>query len=408
MLFLLGFLLVPVIEAKPLTFQDCVDLAVKSNPDLASAEEALRAQEFQVRGSFASFLPSASASLGMLRSHPVSTDDPKYTAALSVNYNLFSGLRDRSKALLQEANLALSRANLDSVRAQVSANLRKAMAQVLYAREYVGLTAIIRDRRSQNERLVRAQYESGRENQGSYLVSKSLLSQAEFDQTVARDQADLARQNLAHILGSDSRELEFAGEVPTSDPPPDDRTPELLKLTPAHRAQIAKIQAAERTLEVSRAGFLPSLDLASTIGFNSRTPPPDQNRSWNLGLTLSIPLFSGLSTYHDYQNSSALLRSSSSNATSVDFETLNQLRQALLGFRQSLGRLRVDLESLDAATIRSAIARKRYNNGLIAFDQWDIIETELINRQKAALTSKRDRIIAESTYRQVQGLGEGL
>jgi outer membrane protein TolC len=407
MLFMLGFLLVPVIEAKPLTFQDCVDLAVKSNPDLASAEEALRAQEFQVRGSFASFLPSASASLGVLRSHPVSIVDPRYTAALSVNYNLFSGLRDRSKALLAEANLALSRATLDSVRAQVSANLRKAMAQVLYAREYVGLTAMIRDRRSQNERLVRAQYESGRENQGSYLVSKSLLSQAEFDQTVARDQSELARQNLAHILGSDSRELVFEGDVPVSDPPPEDRASELLKLTPAHRAQTAKIQAAERTIEASRAGFLPSLDLGSTIGFSSATPPPDQNRSWNLGLTLTIPLFSGLSTYHDYQSSSALLRSTQSSATSVDFELLNQLRQALLGFRQSMGRLRVDLESLDAAVIRSAIARKRYNNGLIAFDQWDIIETDLINRQKAALTSKRERIIAESTYRQVQGLGEG-
>jgi len=393
-------------QAKGIPFKECLDLMSQSNPELLSAENNLRSQEELAAGSYSAFFPSLNASLGMSKTDPKGIMDPKYLSSLNLSYNLFSGLRDRAKVRSAKANLELAKANLDSVRAKVSFTLRQAFAQSLYAKENIQLTGAIRERRSQNERLVRAQYESGRENEGSYLLSKSLLEQAEYDERVARDQWVIASQNLAHVIGMDSLEINGEGEVPLALPPERAKAEDLLLLTPTHRSQVARIDLADANFESARGGFFPSLDLSGSVAYASNQPTFRENRQMTMGLSLTIPLFSGLSTVREYRSADDLRESATQNRIYTDFEVLSSLRQTLFTYQQSIQKLKVDLSLQNAATIRATIARKRYNNGLLAFEQWDIIETDLINRQKNALASKRDRIVAESNYRQTQGLGD--
>ncbi len=392
--------------ANPVTFESCRMSVAASNPDLLSAQESLRSQEELAAGSYSAFFPSVNASLGMTRTAPGRTLEPQALSSLGVSYNLFSGFRDRARVRSARANLEISRASLDSVRAKVSFQLRQAFAQALYAKENVVLTRAIRERRAQNERLVRAQYESGRENEGSYQFSKGLLEQAEYDERVARDQEVIAAQNLSHVAGFDSTSILVEGDVPVSPPPAEADATKLLVLTPAHRIQTARIELADAQFESARSGFIPSLDLSGNLSYLGTRPTLEENRSLGIGITLTIPLFSGLSTFRDLRSAGALQESAIQNKVSVDFETLSGLRQALFTFQQSIQKLKVDTNLKNAATIRATIARKRYNHGLLMFEQWDIIETDLINRQKNALASKRDRIIAEGAYRQIQGLGD--
>ncbi|NDG86306.1 MAG: hypothetical protein EBX52_14855, partial [Proteobacteria bacterium] len=223
---------------------------------------------------------------------------------------------------------------------------------------------------------------------------------------VARDQEVIAAQNLSHVAGFDSTSILVEGDVPVSPPPAEADATKLLELTPAHRIQIARIELADAQFESARSGFIPSLDLTGNLSYLGTRPTLQENRSLGIGITLTIPLFSGLSTFRDLRSAGALQESAVQNRVSVDFETLSGLRQALFTFQQSIQKLKVDTNLKNAATIRATIARKRYNHGLLMFEQWDIIETDLINRQKNALASKRDRIIAEGAYRQIQGLGD--
>jgi outer membrane protein len=68
-------------------------------------------------------------------------------------------------------------------------------------------------------------------------------------------------------------------------------------------------------------------------------------------------------------------------------------------------KLKVDQAFLDAAKTRADIARTKYNNGLMTFENWDIIENDLIQRQKSFLQSQRDRVVAEAAWEQAQGKG---
>ena len=59
----------------------------------------------------------------------------------------------------------------------------------------------------------------------------------------------------------------------------------------------------------------------------------------------------------------------------------------------------------EAAVIREKVARQKYNNGLQTFGDWDLIENDLITRQKTLLATQRDRTTAEAAWEQSQGKG---
>ena len=67
--------------------------------------------------------------------------------------------------------------------------------------------------------------------------------------------------------------------------------------------------------------------------------------------------------------------------------------------------MKVDSAYVEAAEAREKISRQKYNNGLSTFDEWDLIESDLIKRQKSLLLSERDRVVAEAAWEQVQGKG---
>jgi hypothetical protein len=394
-------------SARTLSYNDCIELVSQNNPELLAARSNYESSNQLVKSTYSNFLPTVNASLGASNNSPATYGaNPLYSSALTASYNLFSGLKDQARIKQAEANRKIARANLDSVRAKLGFTLRKAFAQYQYARENISLTELIRDRRFQNDRLVRAQYESGRENQGSYLVSKSLYDQSIFDQRVAKDQSIIAIQQLAHVLGEDENDLEIKGEIPQSIPPENSKAEALFLTTPAHRLQMAQVELSESNSKVAISAFFPSLDLAGSVTQKDNHFFPETNHQWSLGLTLTIPLFSGFKSYRDYQSTRSLEYAARSNLIAADFDLISELRQNLFTYQESIEKLKVDLSSLNAATIRAKIARMRYNSGLLAFEQWDIIETDLISRQKAALASKRDRIIAESAYLQSQGLGD--
>jgi outer membrane protein len=407
-MFLLCLLLcIPSASALTLSFQDCVERVSGNNPELESARQKLRSAEEASKGALSPFFPELSANLSGVRQSPASAfGNPLYSAGFGLKMNLFSGFRDSAQFRQARARLGVARATLDLTRAKISYQLRRSFAQAQYARDNVELTEKIRERRAQNERLVRALYENGRENKGSYLLSRALLEQAIFDARVARDQAVIANQQLAHVLGEDRLDLSIQGEIRSLPPPGEAEVTSLLPLTPTHRIRNSEFELAEATAQGAWSGFLPSLDLSGSTGLRSADFLPDRNRQWSLGLTLSIPLLSGLSTVRDVTSKSALKNASFSDLTTADFDLLSELRQSLFTYQQAVDKLRVDLGTLEAATVRATISRKRYNNGILMFEQWDIIETDLINRQKTALASKRDRIIAESAWMQSQGVGD--
>lgn len=408
---------------KTLSWQECIDLAKGNNSDLQAAEARLRAFEFQERTTFSGFLPSLNVSLNHTKNHnsfigggggggvPIGAAGVTTTfntAQLTGSWNLFSGFQDLGRIEQAKANTRMQLAQLQNTKAQISFELKSAYQSLLFATEYAKLTQEITSRREENLRLVELRFESGLENKGSVLLSEANYEQAKYDNILALNAKRIATAQLAQVLGFDEfTEIKISDPIPTHDQEPHlrpDFKKVLLKNPEVLRVQ-AEEEVASQSLRISKSTFMPSLDLSGSAGRMRIEDVPGDRNTWSVGLSLSFPLFNGGQDYYGIKSASALLHSASSNLENTRRRVLARLEATYSSYVEAVAKLRVDKTFRDATSVRSEISRKRYNNGLITFDDWNIIEDDLILRQKIYIQSTRDRVIAEAAHEQALGQG---
>lgn len=391
-----------------LTWAESVRQAAASNPDLRAARDNLRAAEMDVRGAGSGFLPKLTGSVAKNDSTvPASTiiTTPDYNAALTASQNLFAGFRDQASVAQARANRAVAEINLRIARARLSFDLKSVFAALRYAEDALTLSADILHRREQNLRLVELLYESGRENKGSLFLSQATLSQARFELLQAEQALRVAQAQFARVLGrNDPQALRLAGEVPTMMPPRQVDFAQAVQDTPDQQRALAQIEAAKAGVDIASSTFWPSLDLSGTASLQGDDWFPEDRRN-SVSLSLTVPIFSGGKDYYGTRSASAKQSAAEASREGLIRQLRTQLEQNYAGYAQAVAKLSVDEDFLKAATARAEIARSKYSNGLMSFEDWDIIENDLINRQKAVLQSRRDRITAEAAWEQALGYG---
>ena len=400
--------------ADVLTWGDCVREVTTNNFDLRVAKENVNVFGYKKKALWGNFLPSVSANLsdsygksqvqgGVLI--PGATN--YYSASITASQNLFSGFQNKSQLNEAQANLEVQEWTLADVKAQVSYNLENAFAQVLYAKEYINLTEDIAKRRAENLNIVRLRFEGGNENKGSYLFSKAALDSAELDHMQAQRLYDVARQQLAAVLGRTSlpEDTDIKGDIPISEPEPNVDFNAIAMSIPNHQKALSQVKASQADLTMAHSAFYPSLDFAATTSAQDRNWFPQSTKRWALSLGLTIPLFNGGRDFYSSYSAASALNSSILSQQGTDVQSVLNAKQAYTNFVYAVDQVKVSNTFVSAATVRSVISRAKYNNGLLAFEEWDQIETDLINRQKTALQNLRDRIIAEASWLLAQGKG---
>ncbi|GAB4511700.1 MAG: TolC family protein [Sulfuricaulis sp.] len=404
---LLGLML-PLWAAPPaaLIWEASVEEAVAGNPELRAARANLAASRHTASAAHSGNLPQLSAGAGYSDSSGSATSaGANYSTSLSLSQNLFSGFQDSARIEQGAANLTQAEASLVSAKAKLSQELKSAFAGLQFAQDNVTLTDKIVQRLEENLRLVELRFEGGRENKGSFLLTRATLAQARYENLQAQQALDSAQAQFARVLGRAEPEgLQVIGSVPVTTPgmTPDFR--QLVQQTPDLLQARAQEKSAVADVTLARAGFYPSVDLSGSVGREGEDWAPDRDRR-TVGLNLSIPLFSGGKDYYTTKSAAATLEAVSSNKDNVERQLLVRLKQAHAGYVESAEKLKVDQAFLEAAVTRSEIARSRYNNGLMSFEDWDRIENDLIQRQKVFLQSQRDRVTAEAAWEQAQGKG---
>jgi len=393
--------------AELLSWEGSLAEASRHNAELRSAQATVESTRASERAAYSGFWPQLSAGVSRteVSGDAVTTTVPAYNASVTATQNLFAGFQDSAKVEQAEGNRAIAEATLDSTRARLSLDLKTAYAGLRYAQENVSLTASIVQRLEENLRLVELRFESGRENRGSFLLTRASLAQARFENLQARQAIQTARTQLARVLGRrESAELEASGKVPLSEPGPEPLFGDLARLTPDYRTSEAQEKVANASLRLARSGFYPSVNLTGTVGREGGDWFPDDERR-TVTASVSVPLFNGGRDYYAARGASASLEAARLDKDSIERQVLVRLRQTYNTFVESTEKLKVDQAFLEAATTRAEIARSKYNNGLMSFEDWDRIESELIQRAKAVLASQRDRVAAEAAWEQAQGKG---
>jgi outer membrane protein TolC len=388
-----------------LTWDDCVKQAVKSNPELVSAQEALKQSEADKRITQSAALPDIS--VGMQGSTSDTASQPQtdsYSYSLTGRQLLFDGFKTSKDIDEAQANISAFGYNYAVVSSDVRLDLRTAFVELLRAQELISLTTVIAERREQNLELVNLRYEAGREHKGSLLTAEADLARAQFEITRAERSVSLAQRQLVKGLGFDKgKPIKVTGPFAIQEEY--EAKPDLASLadtTPFLKELIAQKEASRFNLESAKADFFPRVFLNSQVGRSSSDWPPDGSE-WSAGVSVSVPLFEGGSRIAGVSKAKSRVRQAEADERSGRDSVLVTLEGAWKDFQDTVANLTVQKKFLHAAEERAKIARAQYENGLISFDDWIIIEDNLVNARKSYLNAQADVMLAEAAWIQAQG-----
>lgn len=399
-----------------LTWEDCIKTASKKNPDIQSAKETVQSSEYKSTAAWSLFLPQISGDLNVNNGNSSSssisggvissnTSDTSYSASISATQNIFSGFHDKATIDQTAANKEVSRTSLENTKVQVSYDLKSAFASLLYAQDYSKLADEIIKRREENYKLVDLRFEGGMENKGSALLSRAFLSQAKYDKKTAEHLIEVSREQLAKVLGEDNSEkIKITGKIPLEEFPKNPNIVDIALKNPLYLKAAAQEKASKAGVTIAKSQFSPSVNLSATASRQGNNWFPGGNRHL-FGLNLSLPIFNGGNDFFTVKSSKADLSAARFNRESVEKQLLPQLKQAYTAYIDAYEKLKVDRDFLEAAAVRANIARGKYNNGLLSFEDWDIIENDLISKQKTVIQTERDLNLAEAAWLKAQGKG---
>lgn len=411
LLFFPPFLALPLQGEEVLTWQQCVSEARDAHPDLYSALAILQQAEADKQIAGGSLLPQVAfgvSSQGSGTAAKGGSFSSSYSYFLSAQQLLYDGHKSSNQVSQTKEVIKGAQYNYRVVSADLRFALRSAFTQLLKAQELVGLAGEIAARRQNNVRLINLRYQGGREHIGSLRQAEADLAQAQFEVSQARRGLVFAQTTLASALGRDNHQpLKVHGAFQATDfsaAKPDLAL--LAKNNPFFQQLDTKSKAARYDLAVAKSAFLPQLYLTSSIGSGSVDRLPFDAVDWNAGVTVSVPIYEGGSGQAKVARAMAVVSQHNAEEKSGYLQLYDYLEQSWKSFLDARQMVVVKKKFLDAAMERSTIANAQYSNGLLMFNEWVIIENNLVNAKKEFLNAGADLLIAEAQW--IQAKGEGL
>ncbi len=400
----------PLQAVELLTWQQCVSEAGKAHPDLYSALAAMQQAEADSRITGGQLLPQLSAGLTAVQNGTTEQNigsSSAFSWSLSARQLLYDGRKtSRQVAAYKEAEKAAGH-NYSAVSADVRFALRSAFTDLLKAEELVALSKEIAERRRKNFRLIGLRYQAGREHIGSLRKAEADLGESEFEVSRAERGLVLAQSILASALGRDLRSpIRVKGsftaeEVLTVKP----NLALLARESPLVQQLEARRKAVRYDLEAAKGAFSPELSLTSSIGRSSFDSLPSGDVDWNAGIELSLPIYGGGTGRAKVARAMAVVSQQNAEEKSGYLQVFDMLEESWKNFLDARQYVTVRRKFLDAAVERAAIANVQYSNGLISFDDWVIIEDNLVSAKKEFLNAGADLLIAEAQWIKAKGGG---
>ncbi len=393
-----------------LTWQQCIAETKQAHPDLYSALASIQQAEADKSITGSALLPKLTSSISAQREGTTDnggSSSSSYSYSLNARQLIFDGHKISSQVSGNEESIKAARFNFSTVSATVRYALRSAFVQLLKAQDLVGLTREIADRRSRNFRLINLRYKGGREHSGSLAQAQADLEQAQFEVAQAERGLLLAQSKLASALGRNVRSpLRISAAYTTSfssEGKPDFAN--LARNNPSFQQLEAKARTAHFELDAAKSAFYPELYLSSSAGRSTIDITPFDALDWNAGLTLSVPIYEGGAGKARVSRARAVVSQQNAEVKSGYLQILDTLEESWKNYQDAVQAVSVKKKYLAAAMERSTIANAQYSNGLVSFNEWVIIENNLVSAKKDYLNAEANLLIAEAQWIQAKGGG---
>jgi len=346
-----------------------VERALRANPTLVGAQQALRqAMELvaaqrglfypSVQGSFSPSYQRISGTLAPPLANPDVFTYSLYTAQVTVGFtpDVFGGNRRQVESLLGQAEA--QRFQLEAAYVTLTSNVVAAAVQQALLRAQISATREIIAISTRSLELVRRQFEFGAVAGIEVAAQEAALAQVEQTLPPLQKQLEQNRNLLAALLGqlaSDDPDEHFElasfqlpTELPVSVPS------RLVQQRPDVRAAEAQLHAASAQIGVAVASRLPQFTITGALGGSSTniaTMFANSNPFWSIAGTVAQTIFDGGTLLHRQRAAEAAFEQTAAQYRSTVLTGFQNVADALYA-------LQADAESLKTAVAAERAAKR--------------------------------------------------
>jgi NodT family efflux transporter outer membrane factor (OMF) lipoprotein len=384
--------------------ESLVSEALRANPEILSAQAALRQALENTAAQRGAYFPTALGSFGASRNlNAVGVLAPNlasgtalynlYTPQVTVSYvpDIFGANRRQVESLAAQAEA--SRYQLDATYLTLTANVVTAAIQEAGLRAEITGTLRVIELEREALSVLRRELELGAIAEGDVFAQDAALAQLEATLPPLNRQLQLVRDSLAALTGHlpadlkpDHLELDqlvLPIDLPLGIPS------QLVERRPDVRAAEAELHAATAQVGVAIANLLPQITITGDIG-SSATAMRDLFKAgtgfWNIGANATQTLFAGGTLLHRKRAADAALDQAGAmyksavltafqnvadtlHALDTDADALNAASRAMSASQKSLDVVRHQLELGSVSYLALVNAEQNYQQAVIALAQ---------------------------------------
>lgn len=394
--------------AETLTWQDCIDMANKTNSTLVMAKQDLKIAEYDYNVILNKYYPSVNFRYGFTRSGNGHTGN-NWSASLNASQTIYN-FQSNAQIHSQKATINKTVAQLTKSSADVYFSIRQAFLQMCYAQENITLLENIYNMRKQSADIVRLQYEGGKESRGNMLRAQAQKQSAYVNVSNAKRDLAVARRTLAQNLGA---ELSSVCMVDYKLEEVDDNTKVDVDNAVANCPDVilssSSVEITRYSIDSTKGNLYPNISASASIGVSDENNPipPADSKNWSVGVALNYPILSGgiTSTLNSVKAANTALEKAQESYKQTILTTKTSLEEVLADIERTKDNIEIYRMFLEASVQRQKEATIKYRAGTMEFQTWQDIEQEYVNNQMSYLSAlynynlalaKRDKLLGDT------------
>ena len=356
-------------KGEMLDLQRCIGIAIKRHPNIIAAMSTVDVNQSRIGQAQANYYPQLNWSSGYSRYSPVSRTTSRsfdeYTSSATLKQNIYDFGKTATQVDIQRLNLNSSRLDLENTSEQLIINVKQAYYGLLLAKRNRDVALETVKQFEQHLEQARGFYEVGTKPKFDVTKAEVDRSNAKLNLIKAENALRIAKVNLNNTLGlPEAPEYEIEDNLlfKKYEIPLEGAIKRAYENRPDLKSIITKKNAAESSIELAKKGYYPTLSGNADYNWAGETFP--LNHGWDVGVTVTFPIFSGFLTKYQVNEARSNLNVLKANEEALRQGIFLEVQQAYLNLHEAEERISTAEITVRQAEENLELAKGRYAAGV--------------------------------------------
>ena len=359
------------LQNKKLTLEDCINITLQNNPEIAASYSTQEAQKSQLKQSKSNYLPQINGNAAYTHSNANSVTGNtgttnNYSAGVNATQLIYDFGQTSSNVSIQKKSYQSAVQNTNALVNNKIYTLKVAYYAVLSAEESENIYRQSVEQYTEQLKRAQAFYEVGTYPKIDITSAQVNLNDAKLNLLTAQNLLKTKKQELLNVMGITEPENSFTLEMSETLPPFDltleQAINEARKNRPDLLSKQLQVESARQNVTLSKTGYAPTLTANGSYNWSGNDFPLYDR--WSAGASLNVPIFSGFSTYNKVEQSKQNLQTAQYNLTALEQQILLDVKTAYLDLNNAKERIPVAELTAKQAKESYDLAVGRYKVGV--------------------------------------------